>query len=133
LSEWRHRTGWFAVAVTFISLISYSLYLLHASFVQGIVMPWLSDGLELVCWSCAHNPWSRYVTYWAVSVVGAFLLSRYFERPTTALREKFQHRPKRAFAAELATDKPFEDKQRRSLVEHGDGVARAAKVSNPDH
>jgi peptidoglycan/LPS O-acetylase OafA/YrhL len=88
LSAWRTQHGALAKAVTFISVISYSLYLVHLGLMQGVVLPLLWRGLtSSVCWTCGTDPLAQYVIYWISSIFVAYLLYRFFEVPTTKLRE----------------------------------------------
>lgn len=83
LSAWRKAPRW-GRSITFISLVSYALYLVHQPvrcffnrwFVQeqeaGLLLPLL--------------------LYWAVCVALSWLVYRYWERPFMALREKLSRR-----------------------------------------
>ncbi len=67
---------------THISKISYSMYLINlglvASVIQHLFKP--TQAAESVVW---------YFLYWLIVIVGASLIYRYFEKPFTELREKF--------------------------------------------
>jgi len=102
LSSWQRTTGWFVSAVTFVSLTSYSMYLLNFTPVSGIILPAAMSSLSRICLSCSQNEWLQYTAYWIITVSASYLLYRYFERPMTALREKWPahgHGVVTAFAA----------------------------------
>lgn len=87
LSQWRREPGLLTRIVTFLSLVSYSMYLLNLAPVQGLVLPIMWK----MCVTCGESPLVRYISYWAITVLASWLLYRYFEQPTTALRDKFQN------------------------------------------
>lgn len=89
LSTW-HATGRFARAVTFISVISYSMYLLHLTAIQWTALPKLMAAMGQTCGACVTNPWVQYVLYWGITIGASWLLYRYFEKPTTALRDRWR-------------------------------------------
>lgn len=101
LSSWRRTTGWFVSAVTFVSLTSYSMYLLNFTPVTGVILPAVMASLSRLCLGCSQNQWLQYTLYWIITVTASYLLYRYFERPMTALREKWPrgHAVVTAFAA----------------------------------
>ena len=70
--------GFFYKAVNFISLVSYSVYLLHPvvlSFARQI----LKD----------QNGFVKFIFVWVFSLIGAYIQYRFFESKMTALRDKF--------------------------------------------
>lgn len=70
-----------------ISLISYSMYLLHFSLVQRLLVPWVTAWLPAMT-----DPWSslvRYLLYWVLTVALSILLCKYFELPVMRLRDRF--------------------------------------------
>ncbi len=68
--------------ITYISLISYALYVVHLSIVKSTIIPILEDYIEIT------NSLLIYVLYWAISIVLATLLFKYYEKPMTNLRDK---------------------------------------------
>ena len=92
LSTIKHDAGWLVSVVTFISLTSYSMYLLNLTPVQGFILPavmrWLAGNGTIY----NHIYLVQYILYWLITVTGSFLLYRYFERPMTALRDRFHVR-----------------------------------------
>lgn len=80
LSAYRSEKGWFFKVVTYISLISYSLYLLHLGLVQLVLIKGFNKLYDL-------PPGINYIIYWTLSLALSTLLYKYYERPTTALRD----------------------------------------------
>jgi peptidoglycan/LPS O-acetylase OafA/YrhL len=74
--------GVFFKIITWISIISYSLYLLNLSVVSGFVMP-------LVSKSVGQMPILMYSLYFLINIVFAYLLYIFCERPMMQAREKF--------------------------------------------
>ncbi|HAZ93884.1 MAG: acyltransferase [Chitinophagaceae bacterium] len=64
--------------ITHISLISYSLYLVHWVFV-----------LLVNKYGASFSGWERILMVWVASLVTATLQYKYFEKPMTDMREKF--------------------------------------------
>jgi peptidoglycan/LPS O-acetylase OafA/YrhL len=72
--------------ITFLSLISYSMYLLNLSVIQAsiinkIQMPLLTDTSQQSV---------KYLIYWVLTLFFSFLLYRYFEKPIMNLRYKIR-------------------------------------------
>lgn len=84
-----HASGPLARVVTHISLISYSMYLLHLSFIEWFALPRLMHRMNPVCAACAANPWTQYALYWGLTIALSWLLYRYWEKPTMALRDRW--------------------------------------------
>ena len=99
LSAWRDSTGRVTSAITLISVISYSMYLLHLAPVQGVILPLVTRTVAPICSVCSQNHLLQYAMYWVVTLACSFLLYRYFERPTTMLRERWHLRNKAAVTA----------------------------------
>jgi peptidoglycan/LPS O-acetylase OafA/YrhL len=73
--------------ITFISIISYSMYLINLFLVQSLLLPFTFKilGMDI------HNStyWTiKYSLYIFYTILGSYLLFIFWERPTTALREK---------------------------------------------
>ena len=90
LSSWRTGTGRLAGAFTFISVTSYSMYLLHLAPVQGVILPFITRITTPACLPCSESHLLQYAAYWIVTITCSFLRYRYFEKPTTALRERWR-------------------------------------------
>jgi peptidoglycan/LPS O-acetylase OafA/YrhL len=86
LSEYKSAKGFAAKAVTFISLISYSIYLLHITvihFVTYEAMPWNKQFAD-----ASLLPVCQYIVYWAVTILCSWLLYRFWEVKMMNLRDK---------------------------------------------
>lgn len=84
LNELKTGRGIAFTAFTYISLISYSLYLVHHHLLYDYFLNYLShyfSGTTLVI--------VQYSCYWIFSILLSTLLYKYFEKPTTRLRDKF--------------------------------------------
>jgi peptidoglycan/LPS O-acetylase OafA/YrhL len=100
LSALKRERGWLVGVITFVSVTSYSMYLLNFALVQQLLLPLAVDALSRVCWRCGQSHVFSYVLFWTMTFAASFLLYRYFERPMTTLREKWPVRARvpRAFA-----------------------------------
>ena len=74
-------------AVTYISLISYSLYLIHYSLIKKLF-------IDVILADCFDGSVSSVIIknafYWSTSLIGALLIYKYFEIPTMKLRDKIK-------------------------------------------
>jgi peptidoglycan/LPS O-acetylase OafA/YrhL len=78
LSRLRPPSGWFRYMITHLSIVSYSAYLLHLSF----VIPFLARPLFI-----NHLPlYMVYILYLILSVILSTFIYKYFEKPVTAIR-----------------------------------------------
>ncbi len=74
----------------FISLISYSMYLLNLTPIQEILIPninWFSGRFNLPIEEVLVL---NYVIYWSATILGSCFLYRFFENPMTNLRDKIK-------------------------------------------
>ncbi len=78
-----------AFIFTFISIISYSMYLLNLTPVQGLVIPGVSSLIGLTEDAGLTYYGLQYFMFWFFTIVLSFILYRLFEKPMTDLREKF--------------------------------------------
>lgn len=93
LSEYKVGKGFFYKIITYLSLISYSMYLINLTIIQNIVLPFTTD----VMFSNIDGGWAillKYGLYWFFTITGSILLYKYFEYPIMSLREKFLIRKK---------------------------------------
>lgn len=104
LSSWKRDKGVLVGTITFISLVSYSMYLLNYTPFRMIAYPRISSMLTAACGDCSRNPALLYVVYWMVVIAASGLLYRYFERPMTALRDRWHMRGQSAIKAYTAGD-----------------------------
>lgn len=85
LSDLKSGSGKIHSVITLISLISYSMYLLNLSVVQLNIInkiPWtdlINNGYLIV--------FMKYGTYWSLTIIGSILIYKYYEIPTTRLRD----------------------------------------------
>jgi peptidoglycan/LPS O-acetylase OafA/YrhL len=90
LSEWRASQGRFVGVITFISLISYSMYLLNSGLILETLIPWVMPHLMHVLWRFYdYTTPIIYVLYWILTIGGSFLLYRFYERPMMNLRDRW--------------------------------------------
>ena len=90
LSQLQLRRGTFYRVITLISLISYSMYLVHLSLVQRILVPW---SLQLLPPQAGSGQvMVQYGLYWLYTIGLSVLIYRYFELPAMNLRERFAGR-----------------------------------------
>lgn len=82
LSEWRIAPSWFAKPVTWISLISYSIYLIHYSLVLQLLKYWI-DTVSLPDWQLHLFT----LVYLVITFSLSYLLYRYYEKPIMAFRK----------------------------------------------
>ena len=82
-SEWKTEKSFFAKPIVFISITSYSMYLLH----YGIVLQLLKHNINYN----AQNPVELYAfltAYVSLTFVLSYLLYRFYEKPLMDLRDK---------------------------------------------
>lgn len=82
------KYGKIATAITYISLISYSLYLIHFSLIKKLLIDNIfssffgGNGIEFIV--------LKNIFYWTASILGALILYKYFEIPTMKLKDKIK-------------------------------------------
>lgn len=86
LSSLKNGKGFFYKPITYISLISYSMYLLNFSLIQV----WIIDQIhwDLLISNTPVIVLLKYSLYWVLLFTLSILLYKYFESPMTRLREK---------------------------------------------
>lgn len=89
LSTWKRPPDRFTKIVTAVSLISYAMYLLNLSPIQGVLIPKISA----ICSNCSQNSVAMYAAYWIITISLSTLMYRYFERPITSLRDRYSTAP----------------------------------------
>jgi len=97
LSIWTRESGGVVTRfVTFISVISYAMYLLNLTVVQAL-------GGEIVkrLWPDPDlHPMLQYVIYWAMTIGLSYALYYFFERHMTDLRDRWRPPPRRSISAQ---------------------------------
>lgn len=84
LSLWKTCPHPLLKVVTFVSLISYSLYLVHLSLVQNFLLALYIDNVPTAFSTTAVI----YVLYWSMSISIAYFIWRYVETPFLKIRER---------------------------------------------
>jgi peptidoglycan/LPS O-acetylase OafA/YrhL len=83
LSDYKVGKGLVFTVITYVSLISYSMYLINLSLVQN----WILLKIDLkslgISWAIL-----RYFLYWVLTVGLSILIYKYYEIPMTSLRDK---------------------------------------------
>ena len=85
LCEIKSGKGFVFKSITVISLISYSMYLLNLSVIQFIVIdniPWNLITDDVIIISILN-----YLIFWTLTVSVSILMYKYFEIPTTKIRD----------------------------------------------
>jgi len=84
-ASWKNtKYYFFAILITLISLVSYSLYLVHGGLISQLMHRYFDGGIN---WTIAEAS-IYYVLYWLVSILLATLIYIFFEKPITDLRER---------------------------------------------
>jgi peptidoglycan/LPS O-acetylase OafA/YrhL len=88
LSSLRKGQGRVAGVITFISIISYSMYLTNHMIVQRGMMPFVTKWLALDPGNAAHSI-AAYVLFWTLTIAASYVLYRLVEKPFMDFRRKF--------------------------------------------
>lgn len=87
LSQVKAGSGWVYKAITKISLISYSMYLLNLSLIQEVVFRALYKVFPMDY--SDYSPLLYFSMNWIFTILLSILLYKYFEIPTTKLRDRW--------------------------------------------
>lgn len=74
--------------ITFISIISYSMYLLNDSVIQGLLLPGTFKILGIVESKSSYFLLTKYFLYWSYTLLVSYILFILWERPMTSFRDK---------------------------------------------
>jgi peptidoglycan/LPS O-acetylase OafA/YrhL len=85
MSDWRRKENRLTRAITFVSVISYSLYLVNFSLVERLGL----DVYRNVCTGCSTEPILLLALFWVGSFATATFLYYGYERHITKLRDRF--------------------------------------------
>lgn len=87
-SNLKSGKGIFYKSITYISLISYSMYLINYSLVQN----WIVNNInwELIFTNNNLLLFAKYVSYWVFTIGLSLLMYKYYELPFTTLRDKIR-------------------------------------------
>lgn len=87
LSDYKKGSGWLYRSITTISLISYSMYLIHLSLVQSYVLPLLMQVMPIPP-TGVYLALAQYSVYWLITIIGSMIIYKYYELPCTQIRER---------------------------------------------
>ncbi len=79
-------------AVTFISIISYSMYLLNYTLVSRVILPVMFKAVGLQPEGNIAIAWLAWGLFWVITLVLSYLLYRFYELPMINLRDRFGKR-----------------------------------------
>jgi peptidoglycan/LPS O-acetylase OafA/YrhL len=83
LSNWKKcKLKFLEKGVIFISKISYSMYLVNATLIMSLISRYFPV-------NDAESAVRGYVIFWVLTLVLSYIIYSFYEKPTTALREKF--------------------------------------------
>jgi peptidoglycan/LPS O-acetylase OafA/YrhL len=85
MEAWRTASGLIPRAITHISLISYSLYLLNLSPIMILL-------IEQIPTTSLVIGYAKIVVFWVVCIGLSTLLYKYYELPMTSLRDRLSKR-----------------------------------------
>lgn len=88
LSQVKKGNGFVYRMITYISISSYSIYLLHLSIIQR----WILDRLPHAGLSGVQLTVVKYILYWALTFVLAIVAYKYFEKPMMDLRTRLKRK-----------------------------------------
>ena len=83
LSEWKEEKSIMSKPVTFISIISYSIYLLHYSIVLQLMKYYFPINDQNILLLSLFL-----LVYFGITIILSYLLYRFYEKPITDLRDK---------------------------------------------
>jgi len=92
LSGLRQGRGKIYRFLSFVSVISYSMYLVNFSLVQLTIIPSLTTAITSITHNHLVISLIRYILYWVLTFLLSYLLYRYWEMPMMKLRERFGKR-----------------------------------------
>jgi peptidoglycan/LPS O-acetylase OafA/YrhL len=92
LSDLKSGKGPIYRFLTFVSIISYSMYLVNFSLVQLTIIPSLTGILILFTKNHLIISIIRYLLYWGLTFILSYALYKFYEKPMMQLREKFRKR-----------------------------------------
>ena len=89
LSSISSSGGFVYKAITFISIVSYSLYLVNLTIVREFLMPKIINVLGLTNNNSYIAIGLKYTLFIGISIALAYIIYKLYEKPMTRLREKF--------------------------------------------
>jgi len=101
LSSIKTGNGPIAAAITFISKISYPMYLTNLVLAQLTILPWIRGALGWPKQGDLLQCFSELVIWWTLTIGLSFAIHRLFELPIMNLRDKLRFRSKRPATIQL--------------------------------
>ena len=92
LSELRTGKGFFYRFLTFVSIVSYSMYLVNFSLVQLTIIPSLTGTIIMFTRNHLVISVIRYLLYWILTFGLSYIMYSFYEKPMMQLRERFRKR-----------------------------------------
>jgi peptidoglycan/LPS O-acetylase OafA/YrhL len=91
LNEYNPNKGKITQIITYISVISYSLYLVNYTLVQTFIMPRINSLIEFLGVKLDSNQilWLDYILFYILSILISHIIYNYYELPITKLRDNF--------------------------------------------
>ncbi len=89
LSQLKTGRGLIFRFLTFVSIVSYSMYLVNFSLVQITIIPALKGAIVSFTTNQLMISVIRYAIYWVLTFTFSYLLYTFFEKPMMQLRERF--------------------------------------------
>jgi len=90
LSSLKEGKGIVFQGITFMSTLSYSMYLTNHMIVLRGIMPFLTKGMKLEQEGHAWQNFFAYVLFWSFTFISAYVLHRVIEKPFMAFRERLK-------------------------------------------
>ncbi|HRY36881.1 MAG TPA: acyltransferase [Candidatus Magasanikbacteria bacterium] len=91
LSEWKIcKYRWLVKVVTFISVISYSMYLVNLTIVRQWLLPQIFGPNTLIGSATDGLAYLKFFIFWILTICLSFLIYRLFEKPIMNLRDKIK-------------------------------------------
>lgn len=81
LASWKQASSWPARAIRHISLVSYSMYLIHLGLVSEVIQKWALP-------TTAAGAWLTFAGYFSIVIIAATVTYYIWERPMMGLRDK---------------------------------------------
>jgi peptidoglycan/LPS O-acetylase OafA/YrhL len=85
LSELKQGKGFVFTTITYLSLVSYSMYLLNFTIVQG----WILNKIDFSS-LMPYDTIVKYLLYWLLTISLSIMLYKYYELPMMKLRDKIK-------------------------------------------
>jgi peptidoglycan/LPS O-acetylase OafA/YrhL len=89
LNTLKERKGFIARILTFISIISYAMYLTNHMIVQRGIMPFIIKWFRLDLAESAMHNGIAYILFWILTIAAAYALHRLIEKPFMEIRKRW--------------------------------------------